>query len=129
MPKPRPAPASWLREFIHERCHHVPGAMMPAGEFVARFLDHLRDREPHGFGTLRILRSLPARFPFGAHNGNRRMIGNLSWTDGEHREPVGRSINNRVTLCAVGGGGLNPVAAFTHSASILLASLSLSRFP
>jgi hypothetical protein len=89
---------SWLRDFIAEHAHHVPGAMVTAAEFVRRFLDHLHreGREPHRWTKPRILRSTPAMFPFGRHTGNIRKIGNMAWTSDQPANGIVVKRNKRL---------------------------------
>jgi hypothetical protein len=65
--------------FLREQCYEVPGAKVVFSEFYEKFIETIDPSERHEWGKMRVARSLPSHFPYGASTGNKRCIGNVSF--------------------------------------------------
>lgn len=74
---------SLVQQFISEQTYFVPGEKIPYSEFYSRFIEWLPPRERPIWTKYKVTHSLPADHPSGACTGNKRYIGNLSWTQKE----------------------------------------------
>lgn len=78
-----------LEEFIEKKCHHVPGAIIPLGEFYTEFLTfmvqdlQLPQDVVNSWTKIKTTRSLPKKFPKGRSTkmSSAFAIGNISFDD------------------------------------------------
>lgn len=80
--------ANLLQQFIAEECHRAPGEKMLFSEFFERFVEWLAPEDRYSWSKQKVGRELPPELPVGTHTGNKRFIGNVSWTP-----PVGEPAN------------------------------------
>jgi hypothetical protein len=71
--------SSALETFISEQCYAVPGEMIEFVTFWERFIKWLPSEKRHEWKKSIVLDEIRQRFPYGISNGNKRMIGNMSF--------------------------------------------------
>jgi hypothetical protein len=69
-----------LPAFLSTVAHYSPGDVMRLSEFCERFWAYLPSDQRDRWTKPRIIACLPPKFPFGAHTGNQRCIGNIAWS-------------------------------------------------
>ena len=69
-----------LDEFIEERCHYVPGAMIKYGDFFVEFRKWLGPEQVDNWGKKRMGKELPKKFPKARNPKDAQWyIGNISF--------------------------------------------------
>lgn len=82
-PKATGPDAPDVAAFIKQHCHAIAGTMMPFKEFFDRFT-----LGSPGWTKNEVVDAVcDAGFVYGTHTGNKRCIGNISWTQEEASTP------------------------------------------
>jgi len=87
-----------LEAFIEDECYEVVGEKILLADFFNKFQEWLDPADRYQWTKRKVSRSLPEKYPYGAHNSNQRYIGNLSWDDKKPTNPPFTSHNGRLVV-------------------------------
>lgn len=68
-----------LDQFVTDNVYLVAGEMIEFGKFFEKFQEWLPTDKKHEWKKSVVLDEIRRRFTYGAHTGNKRMIGNVAW--------------------------------------------------
>ncbi len=91
-------PPTFLSTFLSTVAYYSPGEVMRFSEFCERFWNFLPKDQKARWHRQRIIRCLPTKFPFGAHTGNQRCVGNIAWCPASGSRQIAILDNGRLKL-------------------------------
>jgi hypothetical protein len=68
-----------LEQFLAEECFWAPGEIVPFSDFYARFSEWLPSEATFLWSKIKVVRSMPPKYPTWNGRGNKKLIGNVSF--------------------------------------------------